>query len=268
MGGGKVHLPFVHSTRAYPEHPLAKLKHTSIELAEKVVVALLAMPKDSPAALAANISGWTIPLNYQDVHACLKELKIRPYKDFGKITTQAIFKKYWILISIIFSILVTLAWLLTTRIRLNRKIKTTNKSLKIEIDERILTEKALQKSEKKYRKLADSLPQGVFETDEIGKITYVNQNAFDLLKYPKDALDKGFNAIQMMIPEDRDRAIENIQKVLNGNQIGGVEYTALRHDGSTFPVIVHTNLVTQNGKPIGLRGLVIDTSEQKKWRKI
>ena len=33
-GGGEVHLPFLHSTRAYPEWPFAKVKHTTDELAQ------------------------------------------------------------------------------------------------------------------------------------------------------------------------------------------------------------------------------------------
>ena len=81
-----MHLPFTHSTRAYPEWPLAKVKHTPDRLAEKVATAPLGMEPDSKAALAAEIVGWTIPANYQPVHDCLKELKIGPYKDFGKIT--------------------------------------------------------------------------------------------------------------------------------------------------------------------------------------
>ena len=35
---------FLHSTRVYPEWPLAKVKHTSNDLAEKVAVALISSP--------------------------------------------------------------------------------------------------------------------------------------------------------------------------------------------------------------------------------
>ncbi|MCD4678261.1 MAG: cache domain-containing protein, partial [Desulfobacula sp.] len=125
-------------------------------------------------------------------------------------------------------------------------------------------EDALKKSEEKYRELAGSLPQVVFEVDATGNIIYINQNAFDLFRYPKDELDKGLNVTQMIIPEDRDRAIKNMQNILNGTKSGGVEYTALRRDNTTFPVVIHSNPVTINGKPTGLRGLLIDISKQKK----
>ncbi len=85
-GGGKVHLPFLHSTREYPEWPLARVKHTSAQLAEMAATALLQMPPDSEAARAALCGGWTIPLNYQPVHDCLKALKVGPYRNLGRVT--------------------------------------------------------------------------------------------------------------------------------------------------------------------------------------
>ncbi|WDN89367.1 hypothetical protein BuS5_02335 [Desulfosarcina sp. BuS5] len=89
--------PFVHSTPLYPEWPFAKVKHTSNDLAEKVAAVLLKMPSDSPAAMAAKCAGWTIPSNYQPVHQCLKALRIGPYKDYGKMSIQEMFRQhyYW-----------------------------------------------------------------------------------------------------------------------------------------------------------------------------
>ena len=133
----------------------------------------------------------------------------------------------------------------------------------IDITERKRAEQALFESEKKYRELAESLPQIIFETDGTGNIIYINQNVFDLFRYDKDEMNEDLNIIQMIIPEDRDRARKNIQSVLNGMQSGGVEYTALRCDNTTFPVVIHSSLVTRNGKPTGLRGLLIDISQQK-----
>ena len=135
-GGGKVHLPFLHSTREYPEWPMAKVKHTTDSLAERVAVVLLQMPTDAPAALAAGCAGWTIPLNYQPVHECLKELKIGPYKDFGKITFGAVVEKYRLLILIDLAALIVLAWLLSARIKINRRLKTAHTALRLEVDER------------------------------------------------------------------------------------------------------------------------------------
>ncbi len=132
------------------------------------------------------------------------------------------------------------------------------------INEHMKIEKTLRESEEKYRNLADSLPQSIFEIDETGRLIYANQTAFDLFMYTKDEFDKGINISQLIIPDDHERAIKNMQSVLNGIQLGGTEYTAIRSDGTTFPAIIHSSLVTRNAKPIGLRGLLIDISDQKK----
>ena len=122
------------TTREYPEWPMAKVQHTSDTLAEDVAEALLEMPPDSPAALAAGCAGWTIPLNYQTVHDCLKVLKVGPYKDLGKITIKDVLKTYghWIIFACAaFCILSAFTGVI---MKLNRRIRTSNVRLQVEMD--------------------------------------------------------------------------------------------------------------------------------------
>jgi len=121
---------------------------------------------------------------------------------------------------------------------------------------------ALRQSEKRYRELADSLPQVVFETDVKGKLTFVNRNAFDLFGYSQQDFDKGVTAIEILIPEDRNRAMENIQRVMRGKGSGGNEYTALKKDGSTFPISIHANALIRENKLMGMRGIIIDLTQK------
>ena len=132
------------------------------------------------------------------------------------------------------------------------------------IIERKEAEEALQMSEKRFRDLANFLPQTVFEMDLEGNLTFVNRNAFETFGYTKDDFTNGLNYSQMLIPEDLDRAKENIQRIINGEKLGGNEYTALTKDGSTFPVVIYTNLIIHKNEPVGVRGLVIDITERKK----
>jgi two-component system, LuxR family, sensor histidine kinase TtrS len=67
--------PFVHSTRLYPEWPMAANKHTPEAIADKVAAALTNMPQDSTAARSAKIVGWTQPLDYAPVAQCLETIK-------------------------------------------------------------------------------------------------------------------------------------------------------------------------------------------------
>jgi two-component system cell cycle sensor histidine kinase/response regulator CckA len=133
-----------------------------------------------------------------------------------------------------------------------------------DITDRKQAVEAIRESEERYRNLANSLPQIVFETDETGNLTFTNHNAFYVFGYTEDDFAKGLNAIQMLIPDDQNRAMVNILKVLSGESLGGIEYTAMRKDGSTFPVAIHSNPIVSEGKTKGLRGIIIDLTDRKR----
>ena len=67
--------PFAHSTRLYPEWPMAALANTNKNLANKVTTALQAMLPDTQAAKSAHIAGWTTPADYSPVSDCLRAIK-------------------------------------------------------------------------------------------------------------------------------------------------------------------------------------------------
>jgi len=134
----------------------------------------------------------------------------------------------------------------------------------IDINYQKLAQETLIQSEKRYRDLADSLPQIVFETDENGKLTFVNRNAFDIFGYSQHDFDRGINSIEMLIPEDRNRAMEKIQKVMRGETSDSNEYTALRKDGGTFPILINSNALIRENKLMGIRGIIVDLTQSKK----
>jgi len=90
--------PFALSTQLYPEWPFAVMPQIDSELAEQVAIALMRMPADTRAAQTGKYQGWTIPANYEPVHEILKELKVDPYKNWGKITlSDALYQyRYWL----------------------------------------------------------------------------------------------------------------------------------------------------------------------------
>ncbi|MDY7034320.1 MAG: PAS domain S-box protein [Thermodesulfobacteriota bacterium] len=133
-----------------------------------------------------------------------------------------------------------------------------------DVTERNRAEKALQESEKRYRELADLLPQPIFEIDLNGAVTFVNRNAFDTFGYTPHDLEKEYNIFQIIAPEDQKRAQENFQRRLRGDDVGISQYTAVRKDGNEFPVIVHASPIIREDKPIGIIGLIVDFTELKK----
>ena len=136
--------------------------------------------------------------------------------------------------------------------------------LKHEMKDGKHAKKSLPESGERFRESADSLPQFVYETDEKGTLTFANQNGLDIFGYDKSDLDKGYTLLDMVIPEDRDRALKNIELRLKGGIKAGAEYTALRKNGDTFPVLVHANAFKLDNGSAGVRGIVIDLTEHVK----
>jgi len=147
-------LPLINSTRSYPGWPMAKVLHTSTDLAEKVAIALLEMPASSRAAQAASCGGWTVPQNYEPVYECLRVLNLDTYDDAGTIPFERLFRHYgqWIVTILVLGsvILFSILYLL----RLNRNLEETRKDLLRELVDRRRTGKELARSTDCAHKLA------------------------------------------------------------------------------------------------------------------
>ena len=134
-----------------------------------------------------------------------------------------------------------------------------------DITENKHAEEALRQSEAKFRDLVDMLPQIVFETDVKGNLTFVNQNAFNTFGYTKDDVASGLNATQMIAPKDRDRAADRIRQIMRSpGDVLGSEYSAIKKDGTEFPVIIYSTGFLRDGSPAGFRGLMIDITDRKR----
>ena len=133
-----------------------------------------------------------------------------------------------------------------------------------EMKERKQAEVALRESEQRFRELAELMPETIFEMDLEGKLTFVNRNAYNYFGYTPADLKQGISSFDMIIPADRDLAKQNILRILNGERTGINEYTALRKNGTTFPVMIHSAPIFKQGKPVGLRGFIIDITDRKK----
>jgi PAS domain S-box-containing protein len=133
-----------------------------------------------------------------------------------------------------------------------------------DITERIRAEKALHESEEKFRDMANLLPQIVLETDTQGYITYMNNHGLTTLGFTKGSDIAGVNIDNFYIPEDRQRAKENLQRKLSEGWNDNVEYRIKTQDGKILNVMVYANPILKGNKTVGFRGIIIDITEQKK----
>jgi PAS domain S-box-containing protein len=133
-----------------------------------------------------------------------------------------------------------------------------------DMTERKKAEVLLQASEERSRELAELLPETVFEMNLQGMLTFVNMRAVNMFGYTRQEFIQGLAALDTVIPDDREQAQKNIQRILHGENFGSQEYTMLRKDGGTFPALIRTTVIIRHGKPDGLRGTVVDITERKK----
>jgi PAS domain S-box-containing protein len=116
-------------------------------------------------------------------------------------------------------------------------------------------------SENRFRTLAEMLPQAIYECDLSGQLTYVNRKAFEMFGYTQ--IETGLTVFNLIVETDRERVREKIKHLIEGLGDTNSDYTALRKDGSTFPVLIYSTTVVKDNQLIGFRGVVVDISELK-----
>jgi PAS domain S-box-containing protein len=135
-----------------------------------------------------------------------------------------------------------------------------------EITEWKQAEEALNESERRFRELADMLPQAVYEADAKGVLTYANRIAFELFGYTYDEVRQGLNVMQMIEPGDRERAASAIRAMLDRKgrtERDTAEYQAIRKDGRVFPVAIYSSPILLHDVVTGFRGIIVDITDRR-----
>lgn len=116
----------------------------------------------------------------------------------------------------------------------------------------------------KYMDLVNTLPHVIFESDLYGNINFASDYAFECFGYTKDDMINGLNILEMIIPEEHEVAKKNVQKLLKGEKLYDSEHTALRKDGSTFPISINAIPIIDVNEVVGIRGSILDITKKKK----
>ena len=134
----------------------------------------------------------------------------------------------------------------------------------LDITERKNAIDEIKKSEKRYKDLAEMLPQMIFESDENGKITYVNKNVIESTGFTCKEFEKGLSVLELIDIPERARAGDDIAEILSGKTLYNREFSILKKNGLSFSAEISASPIYAGDRIIGLRGFIIDKTESKK----
>ena len=78
---------------------------------------------------------------------------------------------------------------------------------------------------RRINRLAEMLPEIVYETDAEGRLTYLNQRGLEKCGLTTEDLKCGVHGAQFVIPEDLERVLNNMRRVASGEVIASFALT-------------------------------------------
>lgn len=119
---------------------------------------------------------------------------------------------------------------------------------------------ALLESENRYRKVFDSINDGIIIHDAAGNIVDVNQTMYERLGYSKDEMLR--MTLQDLVSPEFGKKIAPRTKRLEEQGVAIFESADKRKDGTYMPVEVSTRFVDYKGKKL-IQSVVRDIQERK-----
>jgi len=215
----------VYSTDLYPGWPFAASTRIPHAISTEVAKVLLTISPDNLAAVSGRYNGWTVAVNYQAVHDCLRNLMVGPYASFGKVTLVHIFSVYGKWIVAIVTLLVALLLGLLAVWSLNRRLA--------------VLQRELQKNEERFRSLFEHMPSGVV--------------VYEAIDEGKDFIVKNMNAASLLLSR------------LKKEDVVGKRVTEKFPSVEKIGLLAVLQRVWQNGKSEFLPGIYYDDSRLKQW---
>ncbi len=139
----------------------------------------------------------------------------------------------------------------------NSMIKTALHKHQIELQ--------LKESETRFRDMTDLLPQPVFEMNMEKKLIFANRSFREYFGYPISI--KGLDFLSLFHGEERERAAQYIDNVLDGTGRINCEVQTKDVHGDELYALFYANRIQTNARVSGARGTLIDITERKRAEK-
>jgi PAS domain S-box-containing protein len=124
--------------------------------------------------------------------------------------------------------------------------------------------RSLGTSERRYKDLTEFLPQTIFETDRSGRLTFLNREALRAFGCSLEEVRGRVDFLQLIAEEDQAAIRDAIERSMKDPGPARVDAIARRKDGSRFPATVYFSPVVDDSGVVGVRGILIDMTEQKR----
>ena len=129
-----------------------------------------------------------------------------------------------------------------------------------------LAEDALRESEEKFRSIAETSRDVIFQVTADGIFTYVSPSGEQVFGYSQDAFI-GKQILDFPAAFDLDRAAKAFASAVAGNRINLFEFQGLRKDGSLVPLEVSAVPIIRDGQIVKVQGIARDVSKRKNAEK-
>ncbi|MBN1497486.1 MAG: PAS domain S-box protein [Spirochaetes bacterium] len=124
---------------------------------------------------------------------------------------------------------------------------------------------ALEKSEKRYRDILETMREGYFETDLKGTFTYWNKAANLLSGHTHEDLERGVNYTSLMTPETAQKVFEAFHRIYLTGKEEKINYDIIKADGQARSLEASAYARYNEGKEIiGFAGIIQDVTERIK----
>jgi diguanylate cyclase (GGDEF)-like protein/PAS domain S-box-containing protein len=134
------------------------------------------------------------------------------------------------------------------------------------LSERDRAENALRDSESRYRSIIENIEEGYCEIDIEGNIIFINDAMQEILGYTSEELMKT-STKRLLTEKDAERVVQYLANVFVSEKMPSeFVFPIIRKDGAKKYIEVSPGIIKNaEGKKIGLRSIVRDVDQRKKY---
>lgn len=254
-------LPVPASTRLYPGTAFVKMPHVNDELAERVAAALFEMPENGKVAGSMLVAGWTLPANYQTVHECLRQLRLPPYENFGKVTFWGAVGQHWQRVTLFLVILLgALTVAMVAALRLNAKLLGSQAAMQKQVEQLQQAEQTLSYQARLLAQTRDA----VVAADPEYRVTFWNEAAEKLYGFASsEAIGRRIEELIPSFSGSGTREEIRSQVETAGAWSGDISFTN-RQGHQVFAELAITRIKDSEGRTAGSVSGIRDMTERKR----